>query len=50
MTKNGKAAPKRVARRDLFTEVTEGMAALAEVRRGNRTLRTHAIEMRKPYC
>jgi len=30
MTKNDKATPRRVARRELFTELTEGMAALAD--------------------
>jgi len=37
---------KRVAKRDLFTELTEGMNALAEARKGKRTLRTHAFEYR----
>jgi putative transcriptional regulator len=37
-------APKRVRRRDLFNELTEGMATLAEVRHGKRTLRTRTIE------
>jgi putative transcriptional regulator len=32
------------AKRDLFTELSEGMAALAEARQGKRTLRTHALE------
>ena len=31
-------------KRDLFAELSEGMAALAEARQGKRTLRTHAIE------
>jgi putative transcriptional regulator len=30
-------------RRDLFAELAEGMAALAEARQGKRTLRTHAV-------
>lgn len=34
---------KRVTRRDLFDELTEGMTALAEARLGKRTLCTHAI-------
>jgi hypothetical protein len=38
-----KAAPKRAARRDLFAELSEGVAALAETRHGTRTLRTHAL-------
>ena len=41
---DGKATPERDTRRDLFNELTEGMTALAEVRHGKRTLRTHAIE------
>jgi len=32
-------APKR----DLFAEISEGVAALGEARRGKRTLRTHTI-------
>jgi len=39
-----KASPKRTVRRDLFDELSEGIAALAESRKGKRTLRTHAIE------
>lgn len=31
-------------RRNLFEELNEGIAALAETRQGKRTLRTHAIE------
>jgi putative transcriptional regulator len=31
-------------KRDLFTELTEGVEALGNARRGKRTLRTHAIE------
>jgi len=34
----------RTAKRDLFTELSEGMTALTEARRGKRTLRTHAAE------
>jgi putative transcriptional regulator len=33
-------------KRDLFAELTEGVAALAEARQGKRTLRTHALEYR----
>jgi hypothetical protein len=44
MKTNGKTAPKRVARRNLFDELSEGMAALAEARQGKRTLRTHVIK------
>ena len=39
-----KTKSTRVARRDLFAELGEGMTALAEARSGKRTLRTHAIE------
>lgn len=31
--------------RDLFEELTEGMTALAEARRGHRILPTHSVEM-----
>ena len=39
-----KAKTTRAAKRDLFAELSEGMAALAEARQGKRTLRTHAVE------
>jgi len=39
-----KTKPARTAKRDLFAELKEGVAALAEARQGKRTLRTHAIE------
>ncbi len=39
-----KAKPARSVKRDLFAELSEGMAALAEARQSKRTLRTHAIE------
>jgi putative transcriptional regulator len=39
-----KAKTTRAAKRDLFAELSEGMAALAEARQGKRTLRTHAME------
>ncbi len=41
-----KIKPARAARRDLFDELGEGMAALADARQGKRTLRTHAVEYR----
>jgi putative transcriptional regulator len=44
MKKIVKATPKRATKRDLFDELSEGMAALAEARQGKRTLRTHALE------
>jgi putative transcriptional regulator len=37
---------KRVAKRNLFEELSEGMTALAEARQGKRTLRTHAVEFK----
>ena len=39
-----KATAKRATRRDLFDELSEGIASLAETRQGKRTLRTHAVE------
>ena len=36
----------RSGRRDLFVELSGGIAALAEAREGKRTLRTHAVEYR----
>jgi putative transcriptional regulator len=39
-----KAKTTRAAKRDLFAELSEGIAALAEARQGKRTLRTHAVE------
>ena len=38
------ARPK--GKRDVFAEMTEGMAALVESREGKRTLRTHAVEFK----
>ena len=37
-----KALKGKTKKRDLFAELSEGMAALAEARQGKRTLRTHA--------
>jgi len=37
---------KRARKRDLFAELSEGMAALAEARRGKRTLRSHSVEFK----
>ncbi len=39
-----KSKSKRAARRGLFGELSEGVAALADARQGMRTLRTHALE------
>ncbi len=43
-----KPVPKRTPRRDLFAELEEGVAALAEARSGKRTLRTHAVAYKPP--
>ena len=44
MKASTKHKPTSAAKRDLFAELSEGMAALAEARQGKRTLRTHATE------
>jgi putative transcriptional regulator len=44
MKPTNKAKSRRYAKRNLFAELGEGMAALAQARRGKRTLRTHALE------
>jgi putative transcriptional regulator len=36
--------PVRRPNRNLFAELREGIAALADARHGKRTLRTHAVE------
>lgn len=41
-----KPRAKRGSARDLFAELSEGMAALADVRHGKRTLRTHVVEFK----
>ena len=41
-----KAKSSKAAKRSLFTELSEGMSALAEARQGKRTLRTHAVEFK----
>jgi len=46
MRKIVKHQDKRMAKRNLFAELTEGMAALAESCEGKRTLRTHAVEFK----
>lgn len=38
------ARKQSTAKRDLFTELCEGVEALAGARKGKRTLRTHAVE------
>jgi len=46
--KTVKPTRKRRAKRDLFTELTEGVNALADARTGKRTLRTHSMEFKPP--
>jgi len=41
-----KPTRKRRAKRDLFSELKEGMDALADARHGKRTLRTHSMDFR----
>jgi putative transcriptional regulator len=38
-----RAKAKQARKRDLFAELSEGVAALAHARQGKRTLRTHAV-------
>src|SRR6266545_4960351 len=44
MKRATKAKAKSGAKRNLFSELSEGMKALADARQGKRTLRTHAVE------
>lgn len=44
--KAGAGSSKRMVRRDVFGEISEGFAALAEARQGKRTLRTHVFEFK----
>ena len=46
MTTTGKVKPSRREKRDLFSELSEGMTSLAEAREGKRTLRNHAVEFK----
>jgi len=46
MRRTMKRQGRRKGKRDVFAELTEGMAALAESREGKRTLRTHAVEFK----
>jgi len=48
MTTRKKSGRAREGGRELFEEVGEGLEALAEARRGKRTLRTHAVELKPP--
>lgn len=47
-TMNERASRSRITwrKRDLFADLTEGFAVLAEARDGKRTLRTHAVPFR----
>ena len=40
----GKTKQTHVTKRNLFRELREGAAALADARQGKRTLRTHVVE------
>ena len=46
MSASSRTRRARSTKRDLFAELTEGMTALADARRGKRTLRTHAAEFK----
>jgi putative transcriptional regulator len=46
MKANGSVKRARQTKRDVFGELKEGVAALAEARQGKRTLRTHVVEYR----
>jgi len=46
MTRTVKRQLARKGKRNVFAELTEGMAALAESREGKRTLRTHSVEFK----
>ena len=43
---NALVKAKHAPKRDLFSELSEGMTALAEARQGKRTLRTHAVKFK----
>ena len=46
MKRSVKSTRKRSAKRDLFSELSEGMYSLADARHGKRTLRTHSMEFK----
>lgn len=46
MKRSVKTTRKRSAKRDLFSELNEGMHALADARHGKRTLRTYSMEFK----
>jgi putative transcriptional regulator len=45
-TKKASTRVNPKAKRDLFSEISEGLAALAEARKGKKTLRTHSVEFK----
>ena len=46
MNTSVKVKTRRVVKRELFSELSEGVAALSDARQGKRTLRTHVAENR----
>jgi putative transcriptional regulator len=48
MTRARKAGRPAARKRDLFAELDEGLRALADERRGKRTLRAHAVVLEAP--
>jgi putative transcriptional regulator len=46
MKRSVKPTRKRSGKRELFTELTEGINALTDARHGKRTLRTHSVEFK----
>jgi putative transcriptional regulator len=44
MKRSVKPKKQTVAKRDLFAELSEGIEALGNARKGKRTLRTHTVE------
>jgi len=47
MKRSIKPTRKRRPKRELFTELAEGMVALADARRGQRMLRTHFMKLKQ---
>lgn len=43
-----KKDPTHSTKRDLFAELTQGLDALTQARKGKRTLRTHTLEFKPP--
>jgi hypothetical protein len=44
--KRGTTRLKRVVKRDVFNEISEGFDAFVEARQGKRTLQIHAVEFK----